>query len=228
MFLALLLQATFPAFAMNPSDAVQAACSAFADHTLSEIRRGYEVLGPHLLGRKNITFFGSSRLKENHPSYHLAAQISEQLSKSGWNIISGGGPGMMEAVSKGAKQGVGKSIGISIELPYPETPNDNLDIEIKFADYPIRKHFMITYSQAFIVMPGGYGTLDELFEVVTLKLSKKISDVPIFLVGKDEYWDPILSGLRSMIGSKFPTVSEKDFAFFQFVNEFEEIAPFFR
>lgn len=142
-----------------------------------------------------VTVFGSARFKEDHPYYALARDVSARVSKLGFTIMTGGGPGIMEAANRGARDARGPSIGCNITLPSEQHPNPYLDRFVEFRYFFVRKVMLVKYSYAFIVCPGGFGTLDELFEAVTLIQTGKIKDFPIILMGTD-YWAPMLDFIR--------------------------------
>ncbi|MFN8579101.1 MAG: TIGR00730 family Rossman fold protein [Candidatus Sericytochromatia bacterium] len=176
----------------------------FAFKILIEFVRAFRVL--HFVG-PCVTVFGSARIKEEHPYYQLARDIGRELSNIGFTVMTGGGPGIMEAANRGAKDVDGRSIGCNILLSTEQKPNPYLDRWVLFEHFFVRKVMLIKYSYAFIVMPGGVGTLDELFEALTLIQTKKISNFPIILIGKS-YWQPLIEQLKLMI--KENTVSPED------------------
>ena len=187
---------------------------------MSEFVEGFEKLskiGPC------VSIFGSARTKENHDYYLLAEEIAYQLTSKGYGVISGGGPGIMEAANKGASRGNGKSVGLNIDLPFEQKANDYIDLDklINFDYFFVRKVMFVKYSQGFIVMPGGVGTLDELFEALTLIQTKKIAPFPIVLVGKN-YWDGLLSWIKEVMLSKESNISEEDLNLFSIVDSAEE------
>lgn len=145
-----------------------------------------------------VTVFGSARVREGDPEYVLARQVGAAMSQLGLSVITGGGPGIMEAANRGAQEAGGHSIGCNIELPQEQKPNDYLDISIDFRYFFVRKLMMVKYSYAFIVMPGGFGTVDELFEALTLIQTTKISDFPVVLMGC-EFWEPLHRQLDAMV-----------------------------
>jgi uncharacterized protein (TIGR00730 family) len=138
-----------------------------------------------------VTVFGSARFKEDHRYYQLARDVSARVSTLGFTIMTGGGPGIMEAANRGAKDVGGRSIGCNITLPHEQHPNPYLDTFIEFRYFFVRKVMLVKYSYAFIVCPGGFGTLDEVFETITLIQTGKIKDFPIILMGVD-YWSPMM------------------------------------
>lgn len=149
-----------------------------------------------------VTVFGSARFPETHPYYQQAREIGRHLAQAGFTVMTGGGPGIMEAANRGAKDiPKGRSIGCNIKLPQEQKPNPYLDKWIDFEHFFVRKLMLIKYSYAFIVCPGGFGTLDELFEVLTLIQTGKLQDFPVALVGRD-YWAPGIEQLRRFVAEK--------------------------
>lgn len=173
---------------------------------LSEFVVGYEKLAD--LG-PSVTIFGSARTKPGTLTYELAVDVAQKLSKEGFAITTGGGPGIMEAANKGAKLANGPSCGLCIDLPL-EPPNPYITPEylLSFRHFFIRKVMFIRYAQAVIVLPGGFGTLDEIFEVLTLIQTKKISPFPIFLMGVD-YWSGVIKWLKEVVMQE-GNIDEKD------------------
>jgi uncharacterized protein (TIGR00730 family) len=160
-----------------------------------EIMRGFRAL--HFL-TPCVTVFGSARFTEEHASYILARDIGQRLARAGFTVMTGGGPGIMEAANRGAKEAGGYSVGCNIELPQEQKPNAYLDKWVTFKHFFVRKLMLVKYSYAFIAMPGGFGTLDEIFETATLIQTRKIKDFPLILVGKD-YWHPLLDFLHGRL-----------------------------
>ena len=160
----------------------------------AEFIRGFRKL--HFVG-PCITVFGSARFKEGHPYYEQAREFGREIVKSDFAVMTGGGPGIMEAANRGAKDENGLSIGCNIVLPMEQRPNPYLDIVLSFNHFFVRKVLLIKYSYAFVVLPGGFGTMDELFEVITLIQTDKIKKFPIVLVGKN-YWQPLFEQLHLM------------------------------
>jgi uncharacterized protein (TIGR00730 family) len=145
-----------------------------------------------------VTVFGSARFKEDHPYYAMARAIGRGLAELGFlgfTVVTGGGPGIMEAANRGAPEARGRSIGCNIELPVEQTPNAYLDRWITFRDFFVHKVMLVKYSHAFVAMPGGFGTLDEIFETATLIQTGKIQDFPLVLVGRD-FWRPLTDFLH--------------------------------
>ncbi|MCX6291598.1 MAG: TIGR00730 family Rossman fold protein [Bacteroidetes bacterium] len=147
-----------------------------------------------------VSVFGSARTKPEHEFYKLAEEIAFKLTKEGYGIITGGGPGIMEAANKGAKTAGGKSVGLNIELPFEQSSNPYIDPDklITFDYFFVRKLMFIKYAQGFVVLPGGFGTMDELFEAVTLIQTKKIAKFPIVLAGK-EYWSGLIGWIKDVL-----------------------------
>ena len=146
---------------------------------------------------KAVSVFGSSRAGADTPHYDLAMRITEGLARAGYAVITGGGPGIMEAANKGAASARGMSVGLGIELPQEQGLNEYVDMGLEFRYFFVRKTMFVKYSQAFVVLPGGFGTLDELFEAVTLVQTGKITKFPIVLVGSS-YWSGLLTWLREV------------------------------
>jgi uncharacterized protein (TIGR00730 family) len=144
-----------------------------------------------------VSIFGSARTKPDEPMYERAQELAAKLSDRGFTVITGGGPGIMEAANRGAKEADGVSVGLAIELPHEHGPNPYVDIAQYFRYFFVRKTMFVKYAQAFVIFPGGFGTFDELFESLTLVQTEKIDHFPIILFGKD-YW----SGLIDWIGSE--------------------------
>lgn len=187
---------------------------------MSEFVEGFEKLakiGPC------VTVFGSARTPHDHKYYKMAEEIAAKLVRHGYGVVSGGGPGIMEAANKGAKSEGGKSVGLNIILPFEQKGNDYIDPDklITFDYFFVRKVMFVKYSQGFIVMPGGFGTLDELFEALTLIQTKKIGKFPIVLVGK-EYWAGLIDWVTTTMLHGCNNVSEEDLKLFKVVETAEE------
>jgi uncharacterized protein (TIGR00730 family) len=158
----------------------------------SEFVEGFDALAR--IGRA-VTIFGSARVKEDNPMYDAARRLAAELSKAGFAIITGGGPGIMEAANRGAREGQGLSVGCNIELPFEQSLNQYVDLGIEFHYFFVRKMMFVKYAEAFVIFPGGFGTLDELFEALTLIQTGKIVHFPVVLFGS-EYWDGLLKWIR--------------------------------
>lgn len=188
---------------------------------LSEFVDGFETMtniGP------SVSIFGSARSKPDSKAYELAMAVAEKISAKGFGIITGGGPGIMEAANKGAQKAKGASCGISINLPYEEESNAFIDYKYKlaFRYFFVRKVMFIRYAQAFVFLPGGFGTLDELFEALTLIQTKKITQFPIFLMGK-EYWQGMIDWLRAF-PLKESCIEEQDFSLLTITDDPDFVA----
>lgn len=170
-----------------------------------------------------ISIFGSARTKPDHPNYKLSVAIAKRLVEEGFGIITGGGPGIMEAGNKGAQEANGISVGLDIDLPFEQYVNPYVDNNLKIGHryFFVRKVMFVKYAQAFVVMPGGFGTLDELFEVLTLVQTKKISNVPIILVGVD-YWKGLKGWIREVMLAE-NNISEKDLDLLPITDDIEEV-----
>jgi uncharacterized protein (TIGR00730 family) len=160
-----------------------------------EILHGFRSL--HFLA-PCVTVFGSARFAEEHEYYVLAREVGQRLAAAGFTTMTGGGPGIMEAANRGAKEAGGYSVGCNIELPQEQKPNPYLDRWITFRHFFVRKLMLVKYSYAFIALPGGFGTLDEIFETATLIQTHKIKDFPLVLMGKT-YWQPLLDFMRDRL-----------------------------
>lgn len=169
-----------------------------------------------------VAVFGSARTKPDDPYYKVATEIAEELTKLGFGIITGGGPGIMEAANKGAQQGKANSVGLNIKLPFEQHGNPYIDHdkEIDFNYFFVRKTLFMRYAQGFVVMPGGFGTLDELFEALTLIQTNKMVDFPVVLYGK-EYWQGLIDWLRGRLLER-NMIKEEDFEMFHLVETKEE------
>lgn len=179
----------------------------------SELVRGLRTF--HFLG-PCVTVFGSARLGEGHPYYELAREVGARLAKAGFTVMTGGGPGIMEAANRGAREAGGLSAGCNIELPHEQKPNDHLDVFVDFRYFFVRKVMLVKYSYAFVVLPGGYGTMDEIFETATLVQTRKIEDFPIVLIG-EHFWRPMFDFLRQRMLA-YGTISEPDIDLFSLTD----------
>lgn len=187
---------------------------------MSEFVEGFEKLSRI---KPCVTIFGSARFTDDDPSYIAAEEIAFELSQKGYGVITGGGPGIMEAGNKGAHRGGGVSVGLNIELPFEQQGNPYIDGDklIMFDYFFVRKVMFMKYSQGFIVMPGGFGTLDELFEALTLIQTGKIGRFPIILYGKD-YWEGLLEWMKKSLVDQYETISPEDLQLFRVVNTPDE------
>lgn len=171
-----------------------------------------------------VSIFGSARTKVGDKYYKLAEEISFQLTQQGYGIITGGGPGIMEAGNKGAHRGNGISVGLNIELPFEQKDNPYIDRDknLEFDYFFVRKVMFVKYAQGFVAMPGGFGTLDELFEAMTLIQTHKIGKFPILLVGT-EFWNGMLDWIKQVLLEQHGNVSESDLDLFHVVDTAEEV-----
>ena len=188
---------------------------------MSEFVEGFEKMskiGPC------VSVFGSARTKPGEKYYELAESIAYNLTKNGYGVITGGGPGIMEAGDKGAQRGGGVSVGLNIELPFEQHDNPYIDRDknLQFDYFFVRKVMFVKYAQGFVAMPGGFGTLDELFEAITLIQTKKIAKFPIILVGKD-FWAGLMVWVKEMLLSQTGNISEVDLELFTIVDTPEEV-----
>jgi uncharacterized protein (TIGR00730 family) len=192
----------------------------FALKIFMEFIKGFRVF--HFLG-PCVTVFGSARYKEDHPFYKIARKLGSDLAGLGFTVMTGGGPGLMEAANRGAKDAGGKSVGCNIVLSLEQTPNPYLDKWVSIRYFFIRKVLLSKYSYAFVVLPGGYGTLDEFFEAVTLMQTDKIKHFPVVLMGK-EYHEKLYEYLLDLV--KSGTISPTDLDLFLLTDSTEEALAF--
>lgn len=188
---------------------------------MGELVEGYEKLSQ--LG-PCVSIFGSARTKSKDNYYKKTIEISESIVELGLGVITGGGPGIMEAANKGAQKAGGVSVGLNIELPFEQTHNEFIDSDkiINFDYFFVRKVMFVRYAQAFVVMPGGFGTLDELFEAITLIQTKKIERFPIILYGS-EFWSGCIDWIKNTVIKKFNNVSTNEMLLFEVVDSKDEI-----
>jgi len=184
----------------------------------SEFVNGFDALA-HI--PPAVTIFGSARTKLDHPEYASAVETARLLAKAGFAIITGGGPGVMEAANKGAQEGENLSIGCNIELPFEQSSNQYLDISLDFSYFFVRKTMFMKYSNAFVIYPGGFGTMDELFEALTLIQTKKVSNFPIILYGST-YWNGLVNWITDTMLSE-GKVSAEDISLLRVSDNPEEI-----
>lgn len=189
----------------------------------TEFVRGFRQL--HFVG-PCVTVFGSARYKEDNPHYALAREMGRQIAGMGLTTMTGGGPGIMEAANRGAREAGGRSIGCNIVLPAEQAPNPYLDKFVEFRYFFVRKVMLVKYSYAFVVMPGGYGTLDELFEALVLVQTKKILSFPIILMGT-AYWAPLMEFIRNTLATT-GTINPEDLDLLLMTDSPEEAVAFIR
>jgi uncharacterized protein (TIGR00730 family) len=185
---------------------------------LAEFVDGFETLSTVYPA---VSIFGSARTKPGEPNYEQAVEIARLLVQNGFNVISGGGPGIMEAANKGAAEAGGKSIGLNIQLPFEQKPNPYANIQLDFRYFFIRKVMFVKYAVAYVILPGGYGTLDELTEAITLIQTKRIKPFPVILVNKN-YWKGFLDWMRKVVCPEC-LISPEDLDIIQVIDEPEEV-----
>ena len=188
---------------------------------MGELVEGYEKLSQ--LG-PCVSIFGSARTKPDNKFYKETVEISESIVKLGLGVITGGGPGIMEAANKGAQKAGGVSVGLNIDLPHEQMPNPFIDSDkvIDFDYFFVRKVMFLRYAQAFVVMPGGFGTLDEFFEAITLIQTHKIERFPVILYGS-EFWSGCIEWIKNIVCKKFNNVSDYEMFLFEVVDSKNEI-----
>jgi uncharacterized protein (TIGR00730 family) len=188
---------------------------------VSEFVEGFDALAD--LG-PSISIFGSSRINKHSPHYKIAVELATKIVQKGFAVITGAGPGVMEAANKGAQEGRGQSCGLIIDLPFESEPNPFLDakLKIRFRYFFIRKVMFVRYAQGFVFLPGGYGTMDELFEILTLIQTKKMTPIPIYLVGS-QFWSGLLGWMKDTL-LKENCISPEDFDLFVVTDDLDEVA----
>ena len=185
---------------------------------MAELVEGFEALnsvGPA------VTIFGSARLQPGSPYYDRCVKVAERLARDGFTIISGGGPGIMEAANRGARQGNGTSVGLNINLPMEQHANSFQDIRVEFRYFFVRKLMFGKYAVGYVIFPGGFGTMDELYEALTLIQTKKIRSFPVILVGKD-YWEGLVDWMRKTVLA-MGNIDPQDLELFHIVEEADEV-----
>jgi len=185
---------------------------------MAELVEGFEALssvGPA------VTIFGSARLRPGSPYYDRCVQVADRLARDGFTIISGGGPGIMEAANRGAQQGNGTSVGLNINLPMEQHANTFQDIRVEFRYFFVRKLMFVKYAVGYVIFPGGFGTMDELFEALTLIQTKKIRSFPVILVGK-AYWEGLVDWMRKTV-LEMGNIDSQDLELFHIVEEPDEV-----
>ena len=192
----------------------------FAWRIFREFIRGFRTL--HFVG-PCITVFGSARFKEDHPHYQSAREMGRQIAAMGFTTMTGGGPGTMEAANRGAFEGGGMSVGCNIKLPFEQKPNPYVQTSITFEHFFVRKVMLVKYSYAFVIMPGGFGTMDEFFEVATLIQTGKMDTVPLILVGAD-YWKGLLDWMRAVMLEQHGNISPHNMDLLKIADTADEVA----
>ncbi len=190
---------------------------------MGEFVEGFETLRPVW---PSVSIFGGSRIRKGNPYYRHTVRIAEQLSKAGFSIITGGGPGLMEAANQGATRAGGRSIGLNIKLPSEQPTNQYADTVIHFNYFFVRKVMFVKYACGFVGMPGGYGTMDEIFEALTLKQTEKIDSVPVVLFGS-EFWRGLVDWLSEQ-AAQHRIVARRDLKLFRVTDDVEEVVEIIR
>jgi len=185
---------------------------------MGEFVEGFETLRPLW---PSVSIFGSARLRKGHRYYSDSVAVARALSKAGYSIITGGGPGVMEAANQGAAEGGSRSIGLNIKLPFEQEPNEYADTVIHFNYFFARKVMFVKYACAFVAMPGGFGTLDEIFEALTLKQTHKIHDFPVVLYGT-RFWSGVVDWLKGE-PLKERMISRNDLRLFRITDDVDEV-----
>ncbi len=198
------------------------------DALAGESWRLFRIMGEFVQGfeemsdvTKAVTIFGSARLEAGHPYFAQAERLARLLAEGGYTVITGGGPGIMEAGNKGAYTAGGRSVGLNIDLPFEQNPNPYQTDAVSFRYFFIRKVMLVKYSSAFVVFPGGFGTIDELFEALTLVQTKKIVPFPVYLVGRS-YWQGLIDWLSGTLLAA-GTVHAKDLELFKVVDDVDAL-----
>ncbi|MFO7559856.1 MAG: TIGR00730 family Rossman fold protein [Desulfobacterales bacterium] len=201
--------------------------------TTGESWRLFKIMGEFVDGIENlhhvgpaVSIFGSARTKPEDPNYKKAEKLAALLAKNKFTVITGGGGGIMEAANKGAAEAGGTSIGLNIMLPFEQKPNPYANLQLEFKYFFIRKVMFVKYAQAYIIMPGGFGTLDELFEAVTLIQTRRIKPFPVILVGSD-YWGGLIEWVKARLLTD-KTISEEDIDILQIMDDPEKIVAFLK
>ncbi len=185
---------------------------------MGELVEGVEAL--HDIGPA-VSIFGSARTAPHDPAYHKAVAVAAAFARESFTVITGGGGGIMEAATKGAAEAGGNSVGLNISLPHEQTPNPYANIQLNFHYFFIRKVMFVKYAMAYIIMPGGFGTLDELFEAVTLIQTQRIRPLPVVLVGSD-YWDGLVDWIKARLQDE-KMISPEDIHILQVLDDPEEV-----
>ena len=199
-------------------DAIERGDSWRIFRILSEFVDGFEEL--HSI-YPAVSFFGSARLQPGDPVYDLARNIAKSLAERGYGVITGGGGGVMEAANRGAAEGGGRSVGLNIALPMEQLPNEYANLKLSFRYFFVRKVMFIKYAQAYVVLPGGYGTLDELTEALTLIQTGKIKPFPVIMVGS-KFWGPLIDWFKATLLEQ-QMISEGDLEMFRVIDDPKEV-----
>jgi uncharacterized protein (TIGR00730 family) len=191
---------------------------------MGEFVNGFDVMSA--INVPAVTIYGSARTPADHPCYQMAERIAAALAEQGYGVITGGGPGIMEAANKGAIEAGGVSVGLNIALPHEQAANQYINFPLQFKYFFVRKVMLMKYSMAFICMPGGFGSLDELFESVTLLQTERIKPFPIVLVGS-EFWGGLIDWMKDQL-IKNGTISEKDLDLIHVMDEPDDVVGFIK
>ena len=192
----------------------------FAWRVFKQFIMGFRSL--HFVG-PCITVFGSARFKEGNPYYQTAREFGKRIAQIGFTTMTGGGPGIMEAANRGAFENGGRSVGCNILLPFEQVANKYVQTSVTFEHFFVRKTLMVKYSYAFIIMPGGFGTMDEFFEVLTLIQTGKMLQVPLILVG-NHFWSGLLEWVKEVMMDRETNISPKDFELVKLADTADEVA----
>ncbi|MDR3603181.1 MAG: TIGR00730 family Rossman fold protein [Syntrophaceae bacterium] len=165
-----------------------------------------------------VSVFGSASIRENNPVYDLGRQVGRLLAENGFAVITGGGPGAMEAANRGAMEGGGKSVGLSIQLPREQASNPYTNVKLNFRYFFVRKVMFVKYAMAYVILPGGFGTMDELFEAMTLIQTHRIKPFPVIMLGKD-YWKDLVSWIKKTMLGKNRMICPDDLDLFQVTDD---------
>jgi uncharacterized protein (TIGR00730 family) len=206
------------------SDEIDGELHARAGRVEDELINGFHAIREY---PKSVTFFGSARFEENHPFYKKAQHLSSEICKMGYAVITGGGPGIMEAGNRGTNETCGYSVGFNIELPNEQVINPYVTHGVNFHYFFSRKVSLAFSAEAYLYFPGGFGTLDEFFEILTLIQTNKIPAVPVICVGS-EYWDPLNSFICKTLLGSFGTISASDAKLYKVLDDDEEILQIVR
>ncbi|MEM1330460.1 MAG: TIGR00730 family Rossman fold protein [Planctomycetota bacterium] len=189
---------------------------------MAEFVEGFDTLA---LLPDSVTVFGSARTKPDHPDYIKAVELARKLGESGRTVITGGGPGIMEAANKGAYEAGASSVGLNITLPHEQEPNPYQTHRLHFEYFFVRKVMFVKYAKAFVIFPGGFGTLDELFESLTLMQTEKIDPFPVVLIGTD-FWNEVLHWLGDTLRDRYATISPEDLKLFRVTDDVDQAVSF--
>jgi uncharacterized protein (TIGR00730 family) len=173
-----------------------------------------------------VSIFGSARVKPGDPYYEKTVVLARRFAQEGFSVITGGGPGIMEAANKGAAEGGGKSVGMNIRLPFEQKPNPYANVHIDYKYFFIRKVMFVKYAMAYVILPGGFGTLDELFEALTLIQTKRIKSFPVILMGS-EYWKGLMDWMKKTMMREL-MIEKDDLNYFQVIDDPEEVVSYIR